>query len=51
MSVSDALAVVEKVRPGQTWFTHLCHELGHAGTEAHLPPTVRVAYDGLKLEL
>jgi phosphoribosyl 1,2-cyclic phosphate phosphodiesterase len=51
MNVRDALAVAEKVRPGQTWFTHLCHELGHAETEAALPPSVRIAYDGLKLEL
>lgn len=50
MSVSEALAVVEKVQPGQTWFTHLCHELGHAETEAALPATVRLAYDGLKIE-
>ena len=51
MSVSEALAVVEKVRPAQTWFTHLSHELGHAATEADLPPGVRIAYDGLKIEM
>lgn len=51
MSVSDALAVAEKVRPGHTWFTHLCHELGHAETEAALPAAVRIAYDGLKIEI
>ena len=49
MSVAEALAFVERVRPGATWFTHLCHELGHAETEAALPPGVRIAYDGLRL--
>jgi len=51
MSVEEALAVVARVRPQQAWFTHLCHELGHGETEAALPPGVRIAYDGLKLEL
>jgi phosphoribosyl 1,2-cyclic phosphate phosphodiesterase len=50
LSVSEALEVVEKVRPRRTWFTHICHELAHAETEAALPPGVRIAYDGLKLE-
>lgn len=50
MSVAEALAVGEEVQPGTLWFTHLCHELGHAELEAELPPTVRVAYDGLKLQ-
>ncbi len=51
MSVSDALEVAKKVGAGQTWFTHLCHELGHTETEEDLPPSVRIAYDGLKIEI
>ncbi len=51
MSVSEALAVVDKVCPGQAWLTHLCHELPHAATEATLPHGVRVAHDGLHLSL
>jgi phosphoribosyl 1,2-cyclic phosphate phosphodiesterase len=50
MNVAEALAFVERVRPGAAWFTHLCHELGHAETEAGLPAGVRIAYDGLRLE-
>jgi phosphoribosyl 1,2-cyclic phosphate phosphodiesterase len=50
MSVAEALAVAEKVRPAKTWFTHLCHDLLHAEVEAELPPAVRIAYDGLVLE-
>ncbi len=51
MNVEEALAVAEKVRPAQAWFTHLCHDLMHADLEQSLPSGVRVAYDGLKLEL
>lgn len=51
LNIEEALAVVDKVRPGSTWFTHLCHELRHEETERGLPPGVRIAYDGLKIEL
>ncbi len=51
MNIDEALALAQKVGPGQTWFTHLCHDLAHAETEAALPPGVRVAYDGLKIAL
>ena len=50
MSVSEALAIAARVGAGQTWFTHLCHDLAHAETESALPENVRVAFDGLKLE-
>jgi phosphoribosyl 1,2-cyclic phosphate phosphodiesterase len=49
-NVSEALAVAAQVQPGATWFTHLCHDLAHAETEARLPAGTRIAYDGLKLE-
>lgn len=49
MSVEEALALSARIQPGATWFTHLCHELGHAETEATLPPGVKIAYDGLRL--
>jgi len=49
MTVEEALAFSARVQPGETWFTHLCHELSHAETEAALPPGVRIAYDGLRL--
>ncbi len=51
MNIAEALELVARVRPGATWFTHLCHELGHAATQATLPPDVCIAYDGLKLDL
>ena len=51
MNIEEALAVAREVRARQTFFTHLCHDLPHAATEAQLPAGVRIAYDGLKLDL
>ena len=51
MSLDEALEVAAAVGAGQTWLTHLCHDLGHAETERTLPANVRLAYDGLKLSL
>jgi phosphoribosyl 1,2-cyclic phosphate phosphodiesterase len=51
LTIGEALAVAARVEPGATWFTHICHDLGHAETEAALPAGTRIAYDGLKLEI
>lgn len=48
-TVSEALAVVDRLRPAQTYFTHVCHDLPHAATCARLPRGVELAYDGLTL--
>jgi phosphoribosyl 1,2-cyclic phosphate phosphodiesterase len=50
-SVGQALAVVERVRPRQTYFTHIAHSLEHEATNARLPPGVELAYDGLRILL
>ena len=50
-NLEAALRFVEKIRPRRAWFTHMSHELGHAATEAELPPHVRLSYDGLRLPI
>jgi phosphoribosyl 1,2-cyclic phosphate phosphodiesterase len=50
LSVSEALEVAGRVAPRATWFTHICHDLGHASAEERLPAGTRIAYDGLRLE-
>ncbi len=50
LSVPEALDVAARVEPETTWFTHICHDLGHASTEAGCRPGRGSAYDGLKLE-
>ena len=49
LSVDQAIEVASRVKPAQTYFTHVCHELPQAA-EADLPPNTFIAYDGLRLE-
>jgi phosphoribosyl 1,2-cyclic phosphate phosphodiesterase len=48
--LAKSIAFVEQLRPRRAYFTHMSHDLDHAATEAILPPHIRLAYDGLKLE-
>lgn len=48
-TISEALDVVARLGPMQTYFTHVCHDLPHAETCARLPTGVELAYDGLTL--
>jgi len=50
-NVEQSLALVEKLKPKRAWFTHICHDLGHAETNAKLPENVRLSYDGLSFEV
>jgi phosphoribosyl 1,2-cyclic phosphate phosphodiesterase len=50
-SVSEAVDVVARLGAERAYFTHICHDLPHAETNAHLPPGVELAYDGLVLEI
>jgi phosphoribosyl 1,2-cyclic phosphate phosphodiesterase len=49
-TVENSLGIVRRVKPCRTFFTHICHDLPHEETNASLPPDVRLAHDGLKLE-
>ena len=48
-TVAQSLRWVEELKPRRTFFTHICHDLGHASTEAALPEGVYLAYDGLEI--
>jgi phosphoribosyl 1,2-cyclic phosphate phosphodiesterase len=48
-TVERSLKVVERLAPRRTFFTHICHDLGHARAESMLSPHVRLAYDGLEI--
>jgi len=50
-TIEQSLAVVERLRPQQTYFTHIAHEVGHEQTGRRLPPHVELACDGLQLEV
>jgi phosphoribosyl 1,2-cyclic phosphate phosphodiesterase len=49
--MSQALAVVEKLRPRRTLFTHISHDLEHEAISAELPSGVELAYDGQEVPL
>jgi len=49
-TVENSLRIVERVKAKRAFFTHICHDLSHEATNATLPPHVRLAYDGMKLE-
>ncbi len=51
MNIEQALEVVHRVSPGQTYLTHVNHELDHEATNARLPARVALAYDGLRIRL
>jgi phosphoribosyl 1,2-cyclic phosphate phosphodiesterase len=50
-TVEQALGLVEALKPKRAFFTHMCHDLGHERTEAALPAHVRLAYDGLEIDV
>jgi phosphoribosyl 1,2-cyclic phosphate phosphodiesterase len=48
-TVDRSLKTVERLGARRAFFTHICHDLGHARAESMLPPHVRLAYDGLEI--
>ena len=50
-TVAEALEVAGRVKPNRTLFTHICHDLPHAATNATLPQGVELAFDGLALDV
>jgi phosphoribosyl 1,2-cyclic phosphate phosphodiesterase len=50
-SLDEAMAVVERVKPKQARFTHIAHSMGHASTNATLPPHAQLAFDGERISV
>ena len=49
-SLSEAVEAARRIAARRTYFTHMCHDLPHAETNARLPEGMALAYDGLVLE-
>jgi phosphoribosyl 1,2-cyclic phosphate phosphodiesterase len=50
-TLAQALELIDKLEVPQAYLTHISHKLGlHAAVESELPPTVKLAYDGLVLD-
>jgi phosphoribosyl 1,2-cyclic phosphate phosphodiesterase len=50
-SLEQAVEIAQQLKPKQTYFTHMSHELEHAATNASLPPGMALGYDGLRIPL
>lgn len=49
-NLDQAVAEARRIGARRTYFTHIAHELGHAETNAALPPGMELAWDGLVCE-
>ena len=50
-TIDEAVEVAQRIGARQTWLIHLTHEVEHAEVETTLPEGIRLAYDGLQLEV
>ena len=51
LTVTDSIALLARIDAAQSYIVHMCHDLDHAETEATLPDGVKMAYDGLVVEV
>ena len=50
-TLAQAVEAAARIGARRTYFTHMCHDLPHAETNAALPDGVELAYDGLVVQL
>jgi phosphoribosyl 1,2-cyclic phosphate phosphodiesterase len=50
-TVANSVETARLLQPRRTYFTHMCHDVSHAATEATLPPGIFLAYDGLEIQV
>ncbi len=51
-TLNEAVKLINELKPEKAYFTHISHQLGlHHQVEKLLPPNIKLAYDGLQLEI
>lgn len=50
LSLSEAMEIINEVKPERTYLTHMSHNIGPEGS-LELPPGVSLAYDGLIVDI
>jgi phosphoribosyl 1,2-cyclic phosphate phosphodiesterase len=51
LSIPEAVAVIEHLKPKRAYLTHLSHDISHEAATALVPDGVEIAYDGLTVDL
>jgi phosphoribosyl 1,2-cyclic phosphate phosphodiesterase len=49
LSISEAIELIDELKPRQAYLTHTSHELDYDKLNADLPSHIRMAYDGLRI--
>ncbi len=50
-TVDQAVEMAQRIGAGQTYFTHIAHQILHDELSERLPANIALAYDGLQFEL
>ncbi len=50
-SIDEAVAAAQRVDAGQTYLTHMCHDVEHATLESQLPESIHPAFDGMSVNM
>jgi phosphoribosyl 1,2-cyclic phosphate phosphodiesterase len=50
-SVDEARALIDELRPRRAFLVHMTHDLDHEATNVTFPDNIRLAYDGLTIEV
>ncbi len=52
LNLEEALALIEKIRPGNAFLNHISHSMGlHEEINKSLPDNVKLAFDGMTIEM
>ncbi len=51
MTVDQALATIDQLKPRRAYLTHIAHDIQHADLESQLPEHVYLAFDGLTVDV
>ncbi|GAB4190228.1 MAG: MBL fold metallo-hydrolase [Phycisphaeraceae bacterium] len=51
LTIEQALAEIEQVKPKRAFLTHIAHDIRHAEVDPTLPDNVNLAYDGLAVQI